>query len=69
MPDRAGITPQIPAHLFAIFARLEAKEQEFARQVVNDLSDAERARWIRELSTMSVDDAVTLFRKKMEGVS
>ena len=63
------ITGEMRAHLFAIFARLTSEEQAFAREVVNELTETERAHWMRELATMSVGDAVALFRKKMECAS
>lgn len=61
------ITSEMRAHFMAIFLKLTTEEQAFAKEVANELTETERSHWMRELMTMSVDEAVAMFRSKMTG--
>ncbi|MCA9679658.1 MAG: hypothetical protein KC464_31790, partial [Myxococcales bacterium] len=67
--DDVAPTPAMMAHLVAIRGHLDEDEIEFLTQVYAELTPPEVARWLRELSAMSVDEAVAYIRDQIEGAS
>ena len=55
-------TPEQAAHLMAILHALEPPERAIARAVVKRMGDEQRARWLAELSTLTVEQSVELVR-------
>jgi len=55
-------TPEQAQHLLAIQAALDPRERTIARTVIKRMTDEQRVDWLRELSALTVDQAVALVR-------
>lgn len=55
--------PATGQHFFAILAALSLEERAVAGKLVAELSEAERAGWLKELKQLSVEDAVKKVRE------
>lgn len=65
--DDTTLTPEMMGHMAAIRMRLNPDEIAFLTEVYGELTPAEVARWLRELSALSVDEAIERIRAQIAG--
>jgi hypothetical protein len=63
--DDVTITPEMMSMLVKVRSRLEPDEVEFISQVYAELTPAEVAHWLRELSALTIDEAVERIRAQI----
>ena len=65
--DDTTLTPEMMGHMAAIRMRLNPDEIAFLTEVYGELTPTEVARWLRELSALSVDEAIERIRAQIGG--
>ncbi len=67
--DDVALTPEMMSHMAAIRMRLDADEIAFLTEVYGELTPPEVARWLRELSALTVDEAIERIRAQIRGAA
>ncbi len=65
--DDTTLTPEMMGHMAAIRMQLNPDEIAFLTEVYGELTPPEVARWLRELSALSVDEAIERIRAQIAG--